>query len=146
MHAKLMSPVSFFRDRSNQLCVSGHDFSRAVQAAHDEGFSPCGPLSIPVGLCAAFASSSPTRTLFLQCSIAAEVRFSRPMGQSHVFSRLSWPINRTNLILFVNALFKAINKLHPQKTSRSANLDSSEFACPRKGSHAARFPARCSMR
>jgi hypothetical protein len=32
--------VGFFRARSNQRFVSGHDFSRAVQAAHDEGFSP----------------------------------------------------------------------------------------------------------
>jgi hypothetical protein len=49
--------VCFFGGRSDQRFVSGHDFSRAVQAAHDEGFSPCGPLSIPVGFCAAFASS-----------------------------------------------------------------------------------------
>jgi len=36
------------------------------------------------------------------------------------------PINRTNLILFGQALFKAINKLHRQKANCSANLDTSE--------------------
>jgi hypothetical protein len=34
------------------------------------------------------------------------------------------PINETNLILFGQALLKAINTLHRQKTSCSANLDS----------------------
>jgi hypothetical protein len=33
------------------------------------------------------------------------------------------PINETNLILFGQALRKAINTLHRQKTSCSANLD-----------------------
>jgi hypothetical protein len=32
-------------------------------------------------------------------ALAHEVRFSRPMRQGHVFSRLSSPINRTNPIL-----------------------------------------------
>jgi hypothetical protein len=35
------------------------------------------------------------------------------------------PINKTSPILFGQALFKAINKLHHQKTSRSANLHTS---------------------
>src|SRR5882757_1356580 len=34
------------------------------------------------------------------------------------------PINRTNLILFGQALFRPINKLHRQKARCSANLDS----------------------
>ncbi len=32
--------VRLFRANSNKRFVSGHDFSRAVQAANDEGFSP----------------------------------------------------------------------------------------------------------
>jgi hypothetical protein len=36
------------------------------------------------------------------------------------------PINKTNLILFGQALFKAINKSHRQKANCSGNLDSSE--------------------
>jgi hypothetical protein len=37
------------------------------------------------------------------------------------------PINRSNLILIGQALFKAINKLHRQKASSSANLDSPDL-------------------
>src|ERR1700688_364935 len=69
---------------------------------------------------------------------AAEVRFSRATGAKSPLSRLSFsstqledvlpfsrqPINRTNPIWFGQALFKAINKLHRQKVSCSANLDS----------------------
>jgi hypothetical protein len=40
------------------------------------------------------------------------------------------PINETNLILFGQALLKAINTLHRQKTSRSANLDTSVASSP----------------
>ena len=36
------------------------------------------------------------------------------------------PINRTNLIFFGTILLKAINKLNRQKTTCTANLDSSE--------------------
>jgi hypothetical protein len=69
---------------------------------------------------------------------AAEVRFSRATGAKSSLSRLSFsstqlenvlpfrrqPINRTNPIWFGQAPFKAINKLHRQKVSCSANLDS----------------------
>jgi hypothetical protein len=53
-----------------------------------------------------------------------ELRFSRPMGQSHAFSRLSLADQRTNLILCNRALSKAINKLNRQKANCFANLDS----------------------
>src|ERR1700722_11969463 len=36
------------------------------------------------------------------------------------------PANRSNLILFSNALIKAVNRLHRQKAPCSANLDSPE--------------------
>jgi hypothetical protein len=40
------------------------------------------------------------------------------------------PANTSNLILFSNALLKAVNRLHRQKASCSANLDSSEILDP----------------
>jgi hypothetical protein len=42
------------------------------------------------------------------------------------------PIHRTNPILFGQALFKAINNLHRQKASCSANLDSPGLALHRR--------------
>jgi hypothetical protein len=35
-------PMSLFRANFKKRFVSGHDFSRAVNEANDEGFSPCG--------------------------------------------------------------------------------------------------------
>jgi hypothetical protein len=59
-------------------------------------------------------------------ALAPEVRSSRPNGElSPVFSRLIQQ-SRTNLIQFSRMPLKAINKLHPQKSNRSANLDSFE--------------------
>jgi hypothetical protein len=84
---------------------------------------------------------------------AAEVRFSRATGAKSSLSRLSFSsrqlenvltfrrqrINRTNPIWFRQALFKAINKLHRQTGSCSANLDSSEVQPSLRDSNCNRF-------
>jgi hypothetical protein len=38
--------VSLFRANFKKRFVSGPDFSRAVRAANEEGFSPCGAISL----------------------------------------------------------------------------------------------------
>jgi hypothetical protein len=66
-------PMSLFRANFKKRFVSGHDFSRAVNEANDEGFSPCGSLSLSVWLGDHSAFQSTGRTLPLQESIAPEV-------------------------------------------------------------------------
>jgi hypothetical protein len=62
--------MSLFRANFKKRFVSGHDFSRAVNEANDEGFSPCGSLSLSVRLGDHSAFQSTGRTLPLQESIA----------------------------------------------------------------------------
>jgi hypothetical protein len=51
-----MSESVLFRVNFKKRFVSGHDFSRAVKAANDEGFSPCGSIPLSVQLRTAFGS------------------------------------------------------------------------------------------
>jgi hypothetical protein len=52
--------------------VSGYDFSRAEKSQEDEGFSPCGAISLSLRLRVIFDSSNARRTLPLQHSKAPE--------------------------------------------------------------------------
>jgi hypothetical protein len=62
---------SFYFEPILKSFVSGHDFSRAAKAANDEGFSPCGSISLSILPRAAFGSSSCRWTLPLQHSLAS---------------------------------------------------------------------------
>ena len=55
-------------------------------------------------------------------------RWVAPLNPCPLFRQQ--PANRRNLIFFGPTLLKAINKLHRQKASCSANLDSSDFRSP----------------
>src|ERR1700722_16874520 len=58
MPAKLMSPSVSSESAPTDALYQGTTLVGPNKAAHYEGFSPCGPLSIPAGLCAAFPSST----------------------------------------------------------------------------------------
>jgi hypothetical protein len=58
MTAKLRSGSVRFEQNFGKCFVSGHDFSRAIKGWLDEGFSPCGVISLSVRLRAAFGSST----------------------------------------------------------------------------------------